>query len=373
MPAGCPFSAMRPNLVPAPARARPGGVTVGSRRAAPYRRLARAGPHCRHAPDRRPARCPRCCPRRCSPGVPAMGPSPPSRRPLRRHRRHRADGPVADLHMVCAGEGSPTVVLIAGLDTCGDTFDDVQDRLAPTARTCWYDRAGIGDSRRWPTTLPTRPPDRLRPTCGPRWPPRGSTRRTSCSGGRTAAWSRRLTPRRTPRISPVWSSRTPRSASSSPTRADRATTLAWMGRGRTRRSTPTRFRNSWPTCDFGDLPVVVLSQDPVRGKFRRRGSATTTSWRASSTDGVHVVGIGSGHVMHEDVPDLVVASVEAVWTAAAQGFGAGPLRRPLHRCGRSLPQPGRRHAAAPPGQTPDGAADGGGCVSRGPGRTARCR
>src|SRR5688500_9277545 len=52
-----------------------------------------------------------------------------------------ADGPVTGLRLDCSGEGSPTIVLIAGLDTSGDTFEDLQDRLAPTARTCWYDRA----------------------------------------------------------------------------------------------------------------------------------------------------------------------------------------------------------------------------------------
>ena len=74
---------------------------------------------------------------------------------------------------------------------------------------------------------------------------------------------------------------------------------------------------------YGDLPVAVLSQDLVRGKFRRLWLGYHDELARSSTDGVHVVGTGSGHVMHEDVPDLVVASVEAVWTAAAKGSALG--------------------------------------------------
>ena len=44
------------------------------------------------------------------------------------------------------GDAGPTVVLVAGLDTSGDTFRDLQaDWPAPPGR-CVYDRAGIGDS-----------------------------------------------------------------------------------------------------------------------------------------------------------------------------------------------------------------------------------
>ena len=48
----------------------------------------------------------------------------------------------------------------------------------------------------------------------------------------------------------------------------------------------------------------------------------------ASRDGVHVVGAGSGHVMHEDVPELVTAAVQAVVGAAtsAQPLGACDVR-----------------------------------------------
>ena len=44
----------------------------------------------------------------------------------------------------CRGEGSPTVVLVSGLDTYGSlSWTSVHDSIAHTTRTCAYSRAGI--------------------------------------------------------------------------------------------------------------------------------------------------------------------------------------------------------------------------------------
>ena len=122
---------------------------------------------------------------------------------------------------------------------------------------------------------------------------------------------------------------------------------------------------------FGDLPVAVLSQDRVRGRFRQVWLGYHDDLARSSTDGVHVVGTGSGHEMHVDVPDLVAAAVESVVAAVADGSRLGPCDARLTDAGgrcRSrvdvpLPRPGRHRT----GQQTEGA------VSRGSGRTARCR
>ena len=50
------------------------------------------------------------------------------------------------LSMTCAGEGTPTVVLEAGLNTSGATFAALTAGLAATTRVCYSDRAGVGDS-----------------------------------------------------------------------------------------------------------------------------------------------------------------------------------------------------------------------------------
>lgn len=48
------------------------------------------------------------------------------------------------LHLVCMGQGSPTVVLTAGAGAWGLTWNKVQGGVAKTTRTCAWDRAGFG-------------------------------------------------------------------------------------------------------------------------------------------------------------------------------------------------------------------------------------
>ena len=50
------------------------------------------------------------------------------------------------LYLDCRGSGTPTVVLEAGMGTGTSTWSEVHDRLARIARTCAYDRAGLGRS-----------------------------------------------------------------------------------------------------------------------------------------------------------------------------------------------------------------------------------
>src|SRR5215218_6696869 len=84
------------------------------------------------------------------------GPDAPAAAPIIAGEHDLA--PMTDLNVVCTGEGSPTVILVAGLNTSGEVFTDLAERLAGTSRTCWYDRAGIGDSppqdAEWPDPSP---------------------------------------------------------------------------------------------------------------------------------------------------------------------------------------------------------------------------
>jgi pimeloyl-ACP methyl ester carboxylesterase len=59
-----------------------------------------------------------------------------------------------DLHLHCTGEGSPTVVLIAGSGNMYAHWDLVQDDVAEFTRVCSYDRAGTGWSE-MPPEAPT--------------------------------------------------------------------------------------------------------------------------------------------------------------------------------------------------------------------------
>jgi pimeloyl-ACP methyl ester carboxylesterase len=50
------------------------------------------------------------------------------------------------LFIECAGTGRPAIVLEAGFGGTSDNWRDVQPQLGRTARTCAYDRAGLGNS-----------------------------------------------------------------------------------------------------------------------------------------------------------------------------------------------------------------------------------
>jgi len=55
-----------------------------------------------------------------------------------------------NMHIYCTGEGSPTVILEAGLNDFFVTWSKVQPEVAKTTRVCSYDRAGLG----WSETSP---------------------------------------------------------------------------------------------------------------------------------------------------------------------------------------------------------------------------
>ena len=55
------------------------------------------------------------------------------------------------MHIHCTGEGSPTVILAAGLDDFSIFWSQVQPELAKVTRVCSYDRAGLGWSEPSPS------------------------------------------------------------------------------------------------------------------------------------------------------------------------------------------------------------------------------
>ena len=64
-------------------------------------------------------------------------------------KQHPAPGLFVDvggyeLHIHCTGEGSPTVILEAGLADYSPTWTYIQPEVAKTTRVCSYDRAGYG-------------------------------------------------------------------------------------------------------------------------------------------------------------------------------------------------------------------------------------
>src|SRR5512138_2992104 len=49
-----------------------------------------------------------------------------------------------NMHIYCTGEGSPTVILEAGLNDFFVSWAKIQPEVAKVTRVCSYDRAGLG-------------------------------------------------------------------------------------------------------------------------------------------------------------------------------------------------------------------------------------
>jgi pimeloyl-ACP methyl ester carboxylesterase len=69
--------------------------------------------------------------------------------------RHPAPGQMVDvgghrLHLVCEGQGSPVVIMDAGLGDSWLTWSKTQPEIATRTRACSYDRAGFGYSEPGP-------------------------------------------------------------------------------------------------------------------------------------------------------------------------------------------------------------------------------
>ena len=74
---------------------------------------------------------------------------PPTHEPIRLRVRWWMSAAIR-LHINCTGEGSPTVVIDAGLGDWSTSWGLVQPEVAKTTRVCTYDRAGMGWSEPGP-------------------------------------------------------------------------------------------------------------------------------------------------------------------------------------------------------------------------------
>lgn len=233
-------------------------------------------------------------------------------------------GPMTDLHIECVGEGSPTVVLIAGLNTSGEVFTDLAGRLAGTTRTCWYDRACIGSSPQqapeWPDPSPASQAGDLR----------GALTQQGIEGPYVVlGWSYGgivaqafVTQHRDVSVGLVLEDTSVREQFTEPVlmEVDDEVGVHWTEGGRD--IDVEELRAQLLDLNFRKMPLVVLSQD-ASGIWGKAWLGFHDDLAARSRDGVHVVGIGSGHAMHEDVPDLVATAVEAVVAAAVDDAALG--------------------------------------------------
>jgi pimeloyl-ACP methyl ester carboxylesterase len=246
------------------------------------------------------------------------------------------------LFLACAGSGSPTVVLDAGLGGSADDWQDVQSRLGETTRTCAYDRAGIGPSSAIPGVHDARAEiddlERLLGRAGiaPPWVLVGHS-----YGGLLARLFAHAHPAQTAgvvlvdamgrdqtrRILAIW----PRS---------QAKTL------RREQATPVREGVDVAASEalaarvhsLGDTPLAVVTggyqrwphMGPSLTRAQNRQWATMQNELATlSSDHLHVVALRSGHFVQraDGQPEVVVRAVQAVVRAARDHTRLPPCQR----------------------------------------------
>jgi pimeloyl-ACP methyl ester carboxylesterase len=224
------------------------------------------------------------------------------------------------MEMTCAGEGDATVVLEAGLDTSGATFIDLADVLSETMRVCYSDRAGVSLSPPLSDDAPDPSPgssaDALAAELDRRDEPGPYVVLGWSYGGLVAqAFALRhpdltaglvLEDSATPEqfLDPAWGSDD------------------WVDGGRSVDRSAVVAELS--TIDLGDLPLLVLTSEQLRGHLRRLWDGYQVRLAGSSSDAVLVLGVGSRHAMHLSSPDLVAAAVTDVARAVTSGSSLGP-------------------------------------------------
>jgi pimeloyl-ACP methyl ester carboxylesterase len=238
----------------------------------------------------------------------------------------RADVGGYELAYACRGEGQPTVVLEAGLGAAGtNQFFSFVDRLVGMTRVCTYDRAGTGSSDR-------RPPEAGPVTAGLMAhelrtllevigvePPLvlvgfsyGGMPVRAFEGAyaEETAGMVLLDASSEPEV-PVYERL---HAGPWVDDADRIDIHATVG-------------ELHEAGDLGQIPLVVVTAELIEDEWLATVPRLEARFQARlaglSSNAIHVVAAGSGHFIHEDEPDVVVAAIRAVVEATRSG---SPLR-----------------------------------------------
>ncbi len=274
------------------------------------------------------------------------------------------------MHLYCAGDGAPTVVVEPGLGDDWARWQLVQPGLARVTRTCTYDRAGLGYSQ------PSASPSDANAVAGDlhallvQAGIGGPLVVLAQSAG--ALYARNFVARHAEDVAalvlvdgtpPESFDEIPGTRLTDQQREDARSALVWakLGRatgisrlrGRCRARSPKGLGAlaeyfDEAACDpsrleaevrelesfersaaqvprgegaLGDLPLLIISQDPDRPKpgWDARSIAANPIWAALqqrsmrlSSRSARIIARGSGHQVHLDRPDVIVTAVSAL-------------------------------------------------------------
>ncbi|MEQ9398725.1 MAG: alpha/beta hydrolase [Longimicrobiales bacterium] len=247
-------------------------------------------------------------------------------------------GPDRALWAECAGRGGPVVLLEAGAGSSAATWDTVWDELTALTRTCRYDRAGLGRSAPAPHSRPagvSEPVDAVVADLEALIPALGIDGELVLVGHSAGGLYVRLYAHRHPDavvgmvlVDALDERHRGRVlALSAPSAPEDARAWAEYVADQRRRQVRTADGEDEvvvlmrPARDLGDLPLEVLSAaDPMgpppegfaRGMIEQMEALWLTGQVAlarMSADARHTVVEDTGHNLHRQRPDAVVAAV----------------------------------------------------------------
>jgi pimeloyl-ACP methyl ester carboxylesterase len=234
----------------------------------------------------------------------------------------RADVGGYDLAYACEGQGTPVVILEAGLGAAGtETFFSFVDRVAGVTRVCAYDRAGTGSSDDRPdgagpvtAGLMARELHALLAAIGVEQP---VVLAAHSYGGMVARAFEGAYPQDVAGLVLL-------DVSSEPEVPvyERLDAGPWIDRT-DRIDMDATVRELAAAGDLGDLPVVVVTaeliDDPWLATVPKLAARAQARLASLSTGGFEVVAGGSKHFVHEDAPDVVATAIRIVVEAAGSG------------------------------------------------------
>ena len=235
----------------------------------------------------------------------------------------RADVGGYELAYECRGEGEPTVILEAGLGGAGtEEFFGLLDPVAGIARVCTYDRAGTGVSDERPAgehvtaTLMAEELHRLLESIHVREP---LVLVGHSYGGMPVRAFEGAYPEEVAGMVLI-------DVSSEPEVPvyERLDAGPWID-GTDRIDIHATVRELRAAGDLGAMPLIVVTagiiEDEWLATVPRLAARAQARLAGLSSNGIQVVATGSGHFVHREAPDVVLAAIEQV-VVAARGEGA---------------------------------------------------
>jgi len=233
----------------------------------------------------------------------------------------RADIGGYELAYECVGDGEPTVILEAGLGAAGTSeFFDFIDRVAGTTRVCTYDRAGTGVSDDRPAgqhvtaALMAEELHRLLDVLKIKLP---IVLVAHSYGGMPVRAFEGTYPNDVAGMVLI-------DVSSEPEVPvyERLKAGPWID-GTDKIDIHATVRELHAAGDLGDMPLIVVTagiiEDEWLATVPKLAARAQVRLADLSSNAIHVVASDSGHFVHRDAPDVVLAAIEQVVEAARSG------------------------------------------------------